>query len=222
MPALIPVDNYLGALLIGTLLSSMLVDSANLVFGIYPTYNLLVTNFGDYQAIEIFTPWSQAALGLTTVILEASVQHFYAFRIYRLGWRSPYLPMAISVSSLAEFAFSTCMMAASFENGSFTAILSCKVFCDVLITVGMVYTLLSNRTRVRRTNDVLNLLAIYAVNCGILHLAFAISCLILFVRYPDTLIYTTPSFIMVRLSLCAFMSMYVVVRVVVVPLRSSP
>ncbi|KAH9028444.1 hypothetical protein EDB83DRAFT_1900406 [Lactarius deliciosus] len=36
--------------------------------------------------------------------------------------------------------------------------------------------------------------------------AFAISCLILFVRYPDTLIYTTPSFIMVRLSLCAFMS----------------
>ncbi|KAH9028443.1 hypothetical protein EDB83DRAFT_1900106 [Lactarius deliciosus] len=127
MPALIPVDNYLGALLIGTLLSSivygvtwlqvysyysthcsddrwplksfvaflMLVDSANLVFGIYPTYNLLVTNFGDYQAIEIFTPWSQAALGLTTVILEASVQHFYAFRIYRLGWRSPYLPMAI-------------------------------------------------------------------------------------------------------------------------------
>ncbi|KAH9169105.1 hypothetical protein EDB89DRAFT_1987251 [Lactarius sanguifluus] len=70
----------------------------------------------------------------------------------------------------------------------------------------MVYTLLSNRTRVRRTNDVLNLLAIYAINCGTLHLVFAITCLILFVRYPETFIYITPSFIMVRLSLCAFMA----------------
>ncbi|KAH8992985.1 hypothetical protein EDB92DRAFT_1986086 [Lactarius akahatsu] len=231
MPALIPVDNTLGALLIGTVLSSTLVDSANLVFGIYPTYHLLVTNFGDYEAVDIFTPWSQAALGLSTVILEASVQHFYAYRIYRLGWRSLYLPIAISVSSLTEFGagigFSTYMMAASFENvyfsfdGSFTAILSCKVLCDVLITVGMVYTLMSNRTHVRRTNNVLNLLAIYTINCGILHLVFAVTCVILFVRYPDTLIYTTPSFIMVRLSLCAFMSMYVAV-LVVVPLRSSP
>ncbi|KAH9019279.1 hypothetical protein EDB84DRAFT_1517455 [Lactarius hengduanensis] len=92
MPALIPVDNYLGALLIGTLFSSiiygvtwmqvysyynthssgdrwplksfvaflMLLDSANLVFAIHPTYDLLVTDFGDYSAIEIFPPWSQA------------------------------------------------------------------------------------------------------------------------------------------------------------------
>ncbi|KAH9029154.1 hypothetical protein EDB85DRAFT_2147463 [Lactarius pseudohatsudake] len=130
-------------------------------------------------------------------------------------------------------AFSTYRMAASFENvyssfdGSFTATLSCKVFCDVLITVGMTYTLMSNRTHVRRTNDVLNTLAIYAINCGSLHLVFAITSLILvpfhffappsrttfdspsrtkFARFPNTLIYTTPSFVMVRLSLCAFMA----------------
>ncbi|KAH8981712.1 hypothetical protein EDB92DRAFT_1952867 [Lactarius akahatsu] len=265
MPALIPVDNTLGALFIGTVLSSiiygvtwlqvysyynshssddrwplksfvaflMLVDSANLAFGIYPTYDLVVTNFGNYQAANIFTPWSQAALGLSTVILESSVQHFYAYRIYRLGWRSPYLPIAISVSSLTELgigtgtpfpsllflylwiaealsssflliAFSTYMMAASFGDGSFTATLSCKVLCDVLITVGMVYTLLNNRTHVRSTNNVLKLLTIYTINCGILHLVFAITCVILFARYPNALIYTAPFFIMVRLSLCAF------------------
>ncbi|KAH9037734.1 hypothetical protein EDB84DRAFT_1480127 [Lactarius hengduanensis] len=92
MPALIPMDNTLGALFIGTVLSSiiygvtwlqvysyynshssgdrwplksfvaflMLVESANLAFGIYPTYDLVVTNFGDYQAANTFTPWSQA------------------------------------------------------------------------------------------------------------------------------------------------------------------
>ncbi|KAH9015380.1 hypothetical protein EDB84DRAFT_784458 [Lactarius hengduanensis] len=70
----------------------------------------------------------------------------------------------------------------------------------------MVCTLLSNRTQVRRTNTVLNLLAIYAVNCGILHLVFAISSVILFVKFPYTNLYTPSLFIMVRLSLCAFMS----------------
>ncbi|KAI9437247.1 hypothetical protein H4582DRAFT_336098 [Lactarius indigo] len=37
----------------------MLVDSANLVFVIYTTYHLVITNFGDYQ-IGGFTPWSLA------------------------------------------------------------------------------------------------------------------------------------------------------------------
>ncbi|KAH9021678.1 hypothetical protein EDB83DRAFT_2430898 [Lactarius deliciosus] len=91
MPALIPVDNIHGALLIATVLSSiiygvtwsqvysyynshssrdrwplrsfvaflMLIDSANLVFLIYATYQLIITDFGDYEFTR-FTPWSQA------------------------------------------------------------------------------------------------------------------------------------------------------------------
>ncbi|KAI9448869.1 hypothetical protein BJY52DRAFT_1309941 [Lactarius psammicola] len=61
----------------------------------------------------------------------------------------------------------------------FIATLSCKVLCDILITVGMVYYLLRNRTQVRRTNNVLNLLAVYSINCGTLNLVFAISCVTL-------------------------------------------
>ncbi|KAH9016371.1 hypothetical protein EDB83DRAFT_2438924, partial [Lactarius deliciosus] len=91
MPALIPVDHIHGALLVATVLSSiiygvtwsqvysyynshssrdrwplrsfvaflMLVDSANLVFLIYATYQLVITDFGDYEFSK-FTPWSQA------------------------------------------------------------------------------------------------------------------------------------------------------------------
>ncbi|KAH9028239.1 hypothetical protein EDB85DRAFT_1621735 [Lactarius pseudohatsudake] len=126
MPALIPVDKIHGALLIATVLSSiiygvtwsqvysyynshssrdrwplrsfvaflMLVDSANLVFLIYSTYQLIITDFGDYE-FTTFTPWSQAGVVVSTVVLEVSVQHFYAYRIYCLSWRSPYLPAAI-------------------------------------------------------------------------------------------------------------------------------
>ncbi|KAH8983441.1 hypothetical protein EDB92DRAFT_1571461 [Lactarius akahatsu] len=204
----------------------MLVDTANLVFLIYPTYHLVITKFGVYRFAE-FTPWSRAAIALSTVVLDVCVQNFYAYRIYCLGWRSLYLPAAVSIISLTEFSeflrssipqnfrlilnrllrgigivYSTEVLKHTHDLvvGNF------PVLCDVLITVGMVYTLLSNRTQVRRTNSVLNLLAIYAINCGTLHLVFAVSCLILFAKYPNTLKYAPSLFIMVRLSLCAFMS----------------
>ncbi|KAI9440980.1 hypothetical protein H4582DRAFT_1512363 [Lactarius indigo] len=115
MPALIPVDNTLGALFIGAVLSSilygvtwlqvysyyndhcsrdrwplksfvaflMLVDSANLFFIIYTTYYIGVTNFGDYRS-AIFISWTDNATSLSSVVLDVSVQHFYAYTIYRL------------------------------------------------------------------------------------------------------------------------------------------
>ncbi|KAH9169404.1 hypothetical protein EDB89DRAFT_1908565 [Lactarius sanguifluus] len=127
---------------------------------------------------------------------------FYAYRIYRLGGGSPYFPAAIALSSLvfslsatalkhihdpdsghfdARFAHRLMMWAAVSNCRSYQGLcfagLSCKVLCDALITTGMVYYLLSNRTQVRRTNNVLNLLAIYSINCGTLHLVFSVVCL---------------------------------------------
>jgi hypothetical protein len=81
----------------------MLVDSANLAFVIYGTYRGSVTNFGDYLHLE-FQSWNFPAIVLSAIVLEVSVQHFYAIRIYRLS-RSPYLPAAISAISLTAFAF---------------------------------------------------------------------------------------------------------------------
>ncbi|KAH9056774.1 hypothetical protein EDB87DRAFT_1170809 [Lactarius vividus] len=247
MPASIPVDNTLGALFIGTVLSSivygvtwlqvysyysghssedlwplksfvaflMLIDTVGLVFCIYTTYQFGVTNFGDYRSL-LTDLWSHSAMSLSAVVLSVSVQHFYAYRIYRLGGGSPYLPVAISVTSLTEFGIGVVYSAkilmhvndpysGSFK-GLFIATLTPKVLCDILVTSGMVYYLLSNRTQVRRTNNVLNLLAIYSINCGILHLVSAIVCVTLFAKYPDTLIYAPFLFITFRLSLCAFMA----------------
>jgi hypothetical protein len=246
MPALIPVDNTLGALLIGTVLSSiiygitwlqvysyynshssrdrwplkffvaflMLVDSVNVCFVSYATYYVSVTNFGDYLALELL-PWSLPAVALSAIVLEVSVQHFYAIRIYRLSRGSPYLPAAISAISLTAFGFGIVFGTKVLEaihspgnpsQGFFLALVSCNVLCDALITFGMVYTLLGNRTQVRRTNNVLNLLAIYAINCGVLTLVFSIASIILLAMYRNALIYTPSSFIMIRLYFCAFMA----------------
>ncbi|KAH9064953.1 hypothetical protein EDB87DRAFT_1755990 [Lactarius vividus] len=196
-----------------------LVDSANVVFVIHTSYHMGVTNFGDYRSLPLVS-WSLPAVALSAVVLEVSVQHFYAYRIYLLSRRSPYLPAAISAVSLTAFgigiAFGVKILKHLHELGNpfwarlllnlCIATLFCDVVCDVLITFGMVYNLLSNHTQVRRTNEVLNLLAIYAINCGTLTLVFAISNGISLVKYPDALIYTPSFFIMIRLYFCAFMS----------------
>ncbi|KAI9440931.1 hypothetical protein H4582DRAFT_2128006, partial [Lactarius indigo] len=206
MPALIPVDNTLGALFIGTVLSSiiygvtwlqvysyfnghcsqdrwplksffaflMLVDTVNLVFCVYTTYQFGVTNFGNYRSI-LSEPWSLFATSFSSIAVTVSVQLFYAYRIYRLGRNSPYLPVAIvhihnlfeagtnsheqSIISLTEFSILIVYNIkvlmhvhdphpGNFEVFFFSA-LSCKVLCDTFITTGMVYYLLSNRSQVR-------------------------------------------------------------------------
>ncbi|KAH9040332.1 hypothetical protein EDB83DRAFT_1654996 [Lactarius deliciosus] len=202
MPALIPVDNTLGALFIGTVLSSildrwplkslvaflMLLDTASLVFVIHEPYRDVITNFGDYESNAFKeVSWGQSAITISTIMIEVSVQHFYAYRIYRRDLKH----IHDQSSRFEEFLIPT---------------LCCKVLCDVLITVGMVYYLMSHRTQFRRTNNVLNLLAIYFINCGTLHLVFAISCVTMLAKYRNTLIYIPSLFITIRLSLCAFMA----------------
>ncbi|KAH9005781.1 hypothetical protein EDB86DRAFT_1135951 [Lactarius hatsudake] len=202
MPALVPVHNTLGAFFIGTILSSiiygitwlqvysyynnhssrdrwplksfvaflMLVDSANVAFIIQTNYHVNVTNFGDYQALP-FVPWSLPAITLSSYILEVSVELFYAYRIYRLSRGSPYLPAAISVVSLTSFAI---------------GIFYCAKVLEHIHGVGNRFQGLSMATfgcKVRRTNNVLNTLAIYSINCGALNLVFAISCVTLLAKY---------------------------------------
>ncbi|KAH9036629.1 hypothetical protein EDB85DRAFT_2273658 [Lactarius pseudohatsudake] len=188
----------------------MLVDSANVAFIIQTNYHLNVTNFGDYQSLP-FVPW----ITLSSYILEVSVELFYAYRIYRLSKGSPYLPAAISVVSLTSFAIGIFYCAKVLEHihdlgnrfqGLSMATFGCKVLCDVLITFGMVHALLSNRSQVRRTNNVLNLLAIYTINCGALNLVFAISCVALLAKYRTVGLYVPSFFITMRLYFCGFMS----------------
>jgi len=191
-----------------------LVDSVNVAFAGHSMYRIGITNFGDYS-VFLDLPWSISATALSSVILEVSIQHFYAYRIYLLSGRSLYIPAAISASSLTSFGLVTALSTKGLEHvplqgtplqSIFISSLSCDVVCDFLITCGMVYTLLRNRTRVRRTNNVLNILAIYAINCGILNLVFSIFGIILVVRDRDALIYTVPLYIVIRLYFCAFMA----------------
>jgi len=192
----------------------MLVESANVAFVMHANYHICVTNFGDYQANQ-FLPWSLPVVALSGFILEVSVEHFYAYRTYRLSRNSPYLLAAISAVSLTSFGIGILYCVKVLKHihvpgshflGFAFATLSCKVLCDLFITVGMVFTFLSNRTSVRRTNNTLNILTFYAINCGSLNLVFVISYVTLLATSRSEFLYAPSFFITIRLYFCSFMS----------------
>ncbi|KAH9027111.1 hypothetical protein EDB85DRAFT_1893143 [Lactarius pseudohatsudake] len=113
-------------------------------FCICTTYQFCVTNFGDYRSI--------ASQPCCFGGLRAAVR-FHGEFVKQ--------PLLKGRSFYAHRIY--CL------GGGSPYLPVAIVVCDALITTGMVYYLLSNRTQVRRTNNVLNLLAIYSINCGTLH-----------------------------------------------------
>ncbi|KAH8981545.1 hypothetical protein EDB92DRAFT_1953012 [Lactarius akahatsu] len=77
----------------------MVVDSVNLAFAAHGSYITSITNFGDYAA-DSHMPWSIPSIGITGMFLEVLIQHFYAYRVYRLSKGSLYMPVVIIVLSL--------------------------------------------------------------------------------------------------------------------------
>jgi len=149
--------------------------------------------------------------------VTSCIQQFYAFRIFQLSQRTNIsVPLAICILSAAEFGFGVAFTVKSFQIGAFAqntpsvpygaSSLALEVVCGVLITTSMVYYILQQRSGVKKTNRVLNLVVLYVINSGALNLVFATACLITYVKYPKTLIYAPFFFILVRLYPCSFMT----------------
>jgi len=178
-------------------------------------YETSITNFGDF--VQVFKgPWSLRAQIVIGVFLGMLVQMFYAYRIWTLSHKSPYIPVLIIICSLGALSMSIvytyrATITKAFDNTAdvipfSTGSLSLEVACDILITGGMVYNLLQGRTEFSRTNRALNILIAYTLNSGALTSICAACTLIFFLASKTTLIYAFFFFILVRLYGLSFMS----------------
>lgn len=193
----------------------MVLDSVNLAFAAQGSYITGITNFGDYAA-DAHTPWSIPSIGITGMILEVLIQHFYAYRVYRLSKGSIYMPAVIILLSLTAFAFgqyfsirltiTASEMEAHIKLRFFVASIAMQAACDIIITTSMVWYLLKNRSSIPRTNSVLNTLALYTISCGTLTAISSIACLVTVSIFQHNWIYLPFYILQVRLYSCSFMS----------------
>ncbi|KAJ6550616.1 hypothetical protein DFH09DRAFT_1500754 [Mycena vulgaris] len=176
-------------------------------------YTASITNFGNFIEI-LLGPWSLRAQIVVGVFLGNLVQMFYAYRIYVLGRKSPFMPIAIILTSLGSLACTIvytykATIIKAFDNNATvipwsTSSLSLELSCDMLITIGMVLNLWQGRTEFSPTNRALHILITYTINTGALTTVFAALTLIFWLASKLTLIYAFFFFILVRLYGCSF------------------
>ncbi|KAF7303059.1 hypothetical protein MKEN_01269400 [Mycena kentingensis (nom. inval.)] len=176
-------------------------------------YDTLVSSWGDPRVFENL-PWSSLAIPIFTGIISASVQIFYAWRIYCLkGGR---LWAQLMSGSIVLLALAQCF-AAIISDARFAMhpqigeisrlMLGVKIWlvgsaaCDILITIALLIILTEFRrnTPWKRLESVLNRLITHTIETGLITSVVAVANVILFILFPQTNLYQLPGFILGKL-----------------------
>ncbi|KAK7007605.1 hypothetical protein R3P38DRAFT_2792392 [Favolaschia claudopus] len=211
---LIPLDDTIGALVIGAILSSSYCSRDSLLLKSFVTallsldtlhgalvahalYVTVVTNFGDYASLTKL-PWSGVIETIIGALVAGMVQFFYAWRIYALSKKSFILPFIISWDSKG-LSVPYAKVEGLLLVYSSTA-LAFSITSDIIITVAMLYYLTRSKTGMKATNRAINTLVAYAISSGLVTTMFAIADLIATwtAPSPPTLIQAPFFFILVR------------------------
>ncbi|KAJ6517080.1 hypothetical protein DFH09DRAFT_1373745 [Mycena vulgaris] len=187
-----------------------LLDVAQTAISSHFAYMLLVNGWGDSTVLTNL-PWSSAAGPIFTGIISASVQIFFAWRIYVLRGSNPY---AIGISGLivllalmqsfsaiisdALFALTTELSEVRHLMVGVKLWLFGSAACDIVITATMLEILFSCRRRTpwKRTDSTLTKLIYTTVNSGAITSVVAIADVVLFMLYPDNYLHETPAFML--------------------------
>lgn len=199
----------------GFVATLLLLDTTHLVLIVTYTYHYTVKYFGRLDILSRAT-WTLMANIPAGALLTLCVQWFFAYRVHQLSAGGFIIPVIICALSLCQLGFGIAYMvnginllfaATADKNLRWTtSALACDIACDLLITSSMVSYLLRCRTGFTRTNRTVNLLITYLVNSCFLITVCTVTCLGLFIRFPNDMYHAAFYFIGVRLYSCTFLS----------------
>ncbi|BGP52024.1 hypothetical protein JCM10450v2_007995 [Rhodotorula kratochvilovae] len=241
-PAFPPLDNSIGAFLVGTILTVFLagitsvqsysyftwfgrtdrkllvgvvaflmaVDLFHTAISCYTIYLWTVTHYGDI-AFLINCPWSFTWDPFLTGLVAIIVQAFYAWRVFVVSHRKWYIPAAIGVLSLLQFAFaigSTWMIYrlddkfarfGEFRYGVAIWLLSAAV-ADILITSSLImYLRKATKDDYQTSSPIVERIIRITIETNGLTCIFAIIDAILFVAMPQDSWHVLPNLSLVKL-----------------------
>ncbi|OCH88848.1 hypothetical protein OBBRIDRAFT_794872 [Obba rivulosa] len=164
------------------------LDTAQLVTVIHSNWWYLIANYGDLAALDI-VPVSLAIEVGMTISIGVLVQSFFAYRVWYTSGRHALIPLTIICLTLATFSLGIFYAVNGQRNPvveeiakitwATVASLSCSMAADFLITGSLVYHLHRQRSGLRRTDKLINVLIVYTVNTGLLTSLAAMCTIIL-------------------------------------------
>ncbi|TFK84793.1 hypothetical protein K466DRAFT_588629 [Polyporus arcularius HHB13444] len=192
---LYPTDKRGMKLLIGLILC---LDMLHTITNVHACYHYLITNYFNPCALNEGV-WS-IRLGIVEGGVMILVAHcFYARRLYLLGGRSLIPVVVIGFLLLAEIGFSITATAETFIQVVFSkfipymwqiwGVLLAAVCVDVVATSVLTHYLRKSRTGFKKTDSMVDILMVYAVNTGLSTSVLTIAAFISSILSRDTLIW---------------------------------
>ncbi|GAA5848427.1 hypothetical protein JCM9279_006563 [Rhodotorula babjevae] len=182
----------------------------------HPVWFYAVDGYADPERGRL-CPWSVAVYPLFTALVATIVQSHYAWRLFLVGKRSPWLPSFVGLLTLAQLALGIYVSAMELKLGAWDKIheeldpcvaawLFVMAIADVVITAALSFHLSRVRSEFNTTNTLLGRIVRNIVANNALTAAAAVASGVLFVALVNACWHTTPGLALARFYTLSLMS----------------
>ncbi|KAI0739671.1 hypothetical protein C8Q80DRAFT_1274723 [Daedaleopsis nitida] len=160
-------------------------------------YYYLTTNYFNPAALSKGI-WSISLLGASTGAVIILTQAFFLRRVYLIGRRYRAVVAFCAVLLLVEFAFSIAVTVVTFLHPTLhnseqawmnSTGVGLAALADTLLTAALTISLHQSRTGIKRTDSIIDLLILYAINTGLITGIFNLLSFVFAIAMPNNLIY---------------------------------
>ncbi|KAJ8473038.1 hypothetical protein ONZ51_g8118 [Trametes cubensis] len=181
-----------------TLVTAVLVlETFHSVLCMHICYYYLTTNYFNPLALQKGV-WSINLLGVITGAVIITSQSFFLRRVYLIGRKFRPLVAFAALLLIGELGFSTAVTIDTFLHPSLhtsdqawmnSAGVGMAVLADTILTAALIFSLHRSRTGIQRTDSIIDLLIMYAINTGLVTGIMNMLSFVFALAMPNNLIY---------------------------------
>jgi len=170
------------------------LDSSHIAFITHASYFYMVSNFGNFGAL-IAPTWSSLVSIYLALFSDTIIRSIFGRRVWLMTRRSKVLVACIATTSLTAFAMGSAFASRAFSVKTFAnfakisylmySALGSGVAADILIAGSLCISLSRSRTGFKKTDTLVNLLIMYAINTGLLTTVCFAACFITYAIWPN-------------------------------------
>ncbi|TFK87115.1 hypothetical protein K466DRAFT_127255 [Polyporus arcularius HHB13444] len=184
-------------LLKGLVTVVLVLETFHSVLCMHFCYYYLTSNYFKPAALAQGV-WSINLLGVSTGAVILISQLFFLRRVYLIGRKFRPLVAFCGVLLLTEFGFATAVTVDTFLHPTLhnsnqawmnSAGVGIAALADTLLTAALTFSLHQSRTGIKRTDGIIDLLILYAINTGLVTGIFNILSFVFAIAMPNNLIY---------------------------------
>jgi len=169
-----------------------ILATAHLALVTHALYFYLISNYSN-PLVLLFPTWSIISQVFVTCVSDLVVRIIYSRRVWKIS-HNPYIIGLIAITSASAFGGGFAFAIEAFIHKTFANFshisyllyiaLGSAVAADILIASSLCLSLSRSRTGFKRTDSIVTILILYAVNSSVLTTLCSAACLITYTVWP--------------------------------------